>query len=259
MIRVGRRIYKGSKFVDPSFEGFIPILCLTKSSPYGDLGPYVMVTKDNVIFENYYQFSKLYKYVPYSKQTYSRYDSRVIWEHPSEVHVDSKGNPTEEYWKWRQKGFECKDPVRYPVGMQHRNKCLCSLWEKDPEEEEKEKVFYELDYIDSRKFIYLSKYVKLVSYLPSFQKLKKMLEKGKNLLKNILIIEVDGPHEESLEYYKKEYKVKDNFIENNTMLATKENLEIMLNDKKHPFGHGYCLAWALLGLELPVFTVDSIS
>ena len=30
------------------------------------------------------------------------------------------------------------------------------------------------------------------------------------------------------------------------MLITPENLNIMLNDPKHPYGHGYCLAKALL-------------
>lgn len=38
------------------------------------------------------------------------------------------------------------------------------------------------------------------------------------------------------------------FIENGTLLASKENLQLLLNDAKHPFGHGYCLAWALLDL-----------
>lgn len=80
----------------------------------------------------------------------------------------------------------------------------------------------------------------------SLKKLKKWLQEGKNLL----IIEVDGPHQESLDYYKEKYNVDDDFIVNSTMLATKENLEIMLNDTKHPFGHMYCLAACLLGIEL---------
>ena len=41
-----------------------------------------------------------------------------------------------------------------------------------------------------------------------------------------------------------------NFIKYKTMLATKENLDIMLNDTKYPFGHGYCLAAALLDLNM---------
>ena len=65
--------------------------------------------------------------------------------------------------------------------------------------------------------------------------------------KNILIIEVDGPHQESLQYYIDKYNdVSSDFIENGTMLTNKENINMMLHDDKHPFGHGYCLALALI-------------
>lgn len=59
-VRVGRRIYQGSKFTDPSYSGFTNILCLTKSSPYGDLSPYVLTNKRDQLLENAYQFVKLY-------------------------------------------------------------------------------------------------------------------------------------------------------------------------------------------------------
>lgn len=61
-----------------------------------------------------------------------------------------------------------------------------------------------------------------------------MIRKGKN----ILIIEVDGPHQEYLNYYKETYSVPDDFIVNGTILATPKYLDIMLNDTKSPFGHG---------------------
>jgi hypothetical protein len=63
---------------------------------------------------------------------------------------------------------------------------------------------------------------------------------------NLLIVEWDGPHQESMEYYKEKYNVTDDFIVDSTMNATTENIDLMLNDEKHPFGHGYCLASALL-------------
>ena len=50
--------------------------------------------------------------------------------------------------------------------------------------------------------------------------------------------------------YKQKYGVGNDFIQNDTMLITKDNIEIMLNDTKHPFGHGYCLAMALLDKEI---------
>ena len=76
--------------------------------------------------------------------------------------------------------------------------------------------------------------------------LKNRLINGENLL----IIEVDGPHQESLDYYKEKYEVGDDFIQKNTMLANDENINIMLNDTKHPFGHGYCLAMTLLDKDI---------
>ena len=94
---------------------------------------------------------------------------------------------------------------------------------------------------ESRKNLYLPLYVSMVQKEPQF---KFLLDKVKNGT-NVLIIEVDGPHQESLEYYKEKYNVSEDFIENSTMLATCDNLNIMLNDTKHPFGHGYCLGIAL--------------
>ena len=61
-----------------------------------------------------------------------------------------------------------------------------------------------------------------------------------------MIIEVDGPKQESLSYYMQEYNVGQEFIVENTIDCTEKNMEIMLNDTKHPFGHGYCLAMCLL-------------
>lgn len=75
-----------------------------------------------------------------------------------------------------------------------------------------------------------------------FEKLRNMLDKGIN----INIVEIDGPRQESLDYYIEKYEVPDDWIENNSILITEENMEIMLNDKKHSFGHGYCLAMELL-------------
>jgi len=187
--------------------------------------------------ENIWQFAKVYTNVPKSTQKYSRYNSRVIWDHPAEIHVREDGTLTEEYWAWKKKGMTCKDAVRYPVGFHHRHKCLYSLSEENLEEK--------LDYIQSRKKIYLPVYTKCVQDLPQFIELKSRLERGENLL----IIEVDGPHEESMPYYQENYGVEDDFISKDTVLVTSEHMRIMLNDSKHPFGHGYCLGMALLDMD----------
>lgn len=127
--------------------------------------------------------------------------------------------------------------VRYPVEYKNMHKCLFSIPENN--------INKRLNYIESRKQIYVPLYCELVKQQQKFLELKNKLINGENLL----IIEVDGPHQESLSYYKNEWNVDDDFIENNTMLATEKNLNIMLNDDKHAFGHGYCLAMSLLNLE----------
>jgi len=195
----------------------------------------VLKDENGYLMENIWQFSKIYRDVPESTQRYSRYDPTVIWSHPAEVHVDAEDNPNELYWKWREKGMKAPHPIRYPVGIKHRHTCIGTLiktkdgWKK-------------LDYVEGRRQIYLPTFLNLVRKQPQYKQLVKMLQEGKNLL----IIEVDGPHQESLDYYREKYGVDADFIQDSTMLATFPNLNIMLNDVKHSFGHGYCLAWALL-------------
>lgn len=253
-IRVGRRIYdRGGKYVDPTFPGFTPIICLTKSTAYGSLGPYELVNEDGVIMENWYQFSRIFASVPAAREYKSRYDRTVIWEHPAEEHVRveeiRKEDGTVEklyhvqpaYLRWREKGMKSKHAIRYPVGFGNQKNCLFAFAEKDG------KIIKEpLDYIQGRKKIYVPEYTRLVKQKPQFQELKQRLERGER----ILIIEVDACHQESLDYYKEKYGVGDDFIVGNTMLATEKNLSIMLNDPRHSYGHCYCLAAALLDLSV---------
>ncbi len=240
MIRVGRTVYdKKGKRTDPSFEGFTNIVVLMKShSKWGPLSPYYLKNEKGVIMENYWQFSKIYDKIPDTTQYFSRYNNKITWTHGEECHVKD-GKLTQEYYNWRKKGMKCKYAIRYPVGYKYRTKCLYALANKsDGTIDESDK----LDYIQSRKKIYVPEYCRLVKSEKRFKELKTRLAAGENLL----IIEVDGPHQESLDYYKTKYSVSNNFIQNNTMLINKNNIKIMLNDPKHPFGHGYCLAMALL-------------
>lgn len=246
MIRVGRLKYEYKKRISPEYKDYSPILVLTKSSPYGSLGPYMLFDNRGYNMENIWQFSKCYKKVPRSKQRYSRWDSRIIWEHPAETHIietDDEYEFTDEWLNWREKGMNAPYAIRYPVGYNNRHKVMFALAEKKNGE-----IDYEnpLDYIEARKVIYLPLYTKLVKEQRQFHELKERLQQGENLL----LIEVDGPHQESLDYYKEKYGVDDTFIEQDTMLATEDNLKIMLEDPKHPFGHGYCLAAALLDINL---------
>ncbi len=122
-IRVGTIIKR--KY--PSYEGFIPIVVMTKSSKYGLLGPYCLKNENDQIMENIWQFSKVYESVPKSVQRYSQLDNRVIWNWPEETHSDENENINEKYGHWRKNGFNADDPIRYPVGKKYRSKVLYSL------------------------------------------------------------------------------------------------------------------------------------
>jgi hypothetical protein len=240
MIRVGRCVYENGQRKDPSYEGFRTILVLTKSSPYASLSPYCLEDEHGRNMENIWQFSKAYETVPKTVCKYSRYDNRIIWSWEAERHAtkleDGSYDLNEKYFIWRNAGMLAKDAIRYPVGFKDRHKCLFSLKEEDGKILPKA-----LNYVEGRKEIYLPVYTKLVKKEKQFFELKERLKKGENLL----IVEVDGPHSESLPHYQEKYNVDKDFIIGNTMLATKENLSIMLEDTLHPFGHGYCLAVAL--------------
>lgn len=234
LVRVGRIVYKDGKPIHPSYPGFTPIVVLTKSSPYGELGPYVLKDEQGRIMENLWQFRKVYPWVPKVKELASaRYDRTVVWEHPQETHI-TDGEPNDKYWEWREKGVNNPLPVRYPVGnTAHRKLCLHVLTDDGRK----------LDLVEGRKQVYQNTYCELVKKCPKFTKLQQRLKNGENLL----IIEVDGPHQESLDYYCSTYGVGEDFIEDHSMLVTLKNIEIMLRDPQHSFGHGYCLAMALLG------------
>ena len=238
MIRVGRCTYdRNGNRTDPTYPGFTSILVLMRShSEWGCLGPYELVDQNGIIFENYYQASKVYPSVPETTQRYSRWNNQIIWQHPAEIHYQND-QFLPAYWTWRHKLMHNRFAVRYPVGFNYRSQCLFAVEQDKPDRK--------LDYIESRMKIYLKKYCELVRCVPKFTTLQQRLNRGENLL----IIEVDGPRIESLPYYKSTYNVSDDFIENNTMLATEENLHLMLLDNKHPFGHGYCLAIALLEFD----------
>ena len=213
MIRVGTIKYNKGKKIFPEFDGFKRIEVMTPSTEYGCIGPYCLKDESGRIMENIFQFSKCYKAVPKTVCTYSRYNKTVIWDHPNEIHMDDNREVNEKYWAWRKKGMNNKYAIRYPVGLKFRHNCQYALSENGQK----------YDYIESRKEIYRPVYDSLVKKHDKYKELKNMLDNGINLL----IVEIDGPKEESLDYYKEIYDVNDNFIENSTILVTDENMKIM--------------------------------
>jgi len=195
MIRVGRSTYDNrGKIVYPSYDDYEQVIVIMKShSKYWPLSPYYLKDEEGRIMENLWQFSKIYEVVPESKQTYSRFDPTIIWKYPKEVHIDKNGSILPAYWNWREKGMNNEYAVRYPVGF--KNKSLCKYCIPDYDHTQK------LDYVNSRIEIYVPIYCELVKKDKQFLDLKKKLNNDVNLL----IIEPDGPHQESMEYYKSEW------------------------------------------------------
>lgn len=230
MIRVGTITYTKGKKNFPDIVGYKRIEVMTPSTRYGSLSPYSLKDEEGRIMENWWQSRKVYELVIRSKQRKSRWDSTVIWEWPGERHL-LDGEITESYWVWRKALESNPEPVRYPVGRRNMGMCKFAM-----DDDGKER----LDYIQSRKRLYVKKYVELVKQQRQYCELLGMTRNGVKLN----IVEVDGPKD--CDYYKEKYGVDDTFISNRTIECNKDNLRIMLNDPKHPFGHGYCLAMALM-------------
>jgi hypothetical protein len=247
-IRVGKRTYRGAHTTEsPVPPGYKKIVVMIRDDiakdEFGGLSPYNIKDDNGVIIENKWQFSKVYKKVAAVKMPYSTHNPKIVWEHPAEVHIDAAGNLTPEYFAWRAKGFASHEPIRFPAGMSMaaRSSCQYSLASK---EDGSVDPAQKLDYVAGRKQIYCKEYCSSVKKHPQFKMLKDMLDAEQNLI----IIEVDGPHQESLNHYKQTYGVGDDFIVNESIDVTVPNMQIMINDTKHAFGHGYCLAMELLGI-----------
>ncbi len=245
-VRVGKCLYKNGKRIDPEYPEFTKIVCLTKSTEYGDLGPYCLKDDKDRLMENIWQFSKIYPKISKNKEKYSRYDSRIIWEWDKDTtfikkDIIKEDIITEDYYIWRKKGMNSKDPIRYPVGYNNMSSCVGVLLEA-----EKYDIKNALGYVESRKKLYGPLYIDLVKKQKRFNELKKRLNNGENLL----ICEVDVAFQDGMTYYKEKFGVDNNFIENNTMEINQKNFDIVLNDSKYRCGHGYFLAAALLDLEI---------
>lgn len=217
----------------PRMKGFKNVLSHVKPEGLGGpLSPYNVRDENGTILENKWQFSKLYPRVTSQRIPKSRWQPEIIWQHPEEYHLDSEGNPTAQYWAWREKGMKAEYPIRYPNGFHGRKNCIYSLvWC------EKTGLWWEFDYINSRKAVYCAEYSRLAPSIPEFQHLKEMVDLGEN----VMLIEVDGP-DPSLNHYPYS-KIS---LEEPGLVINEDIIRYLLHDETKPFGHGYVLAALLL-------------
>ena len=237
-IIIANSIRKNGKWYHPFLPGYETIIILTKSySKWGLLGPYSLKIND-IIFENYWQFSKFYKNT--NKVNIRQY-GKLIWSYPETEFTDNKGLPNENYWKWRKTGFENKYAVRYPVSFKNMNKCLYAI----PEDDKTKKY----NYIEARKNIYFKKYIEILE--KSDSKLLKELEIKIKNGKKIIICEVDGFYQSESKFYKNKYPVlKNEPLEHSMINITNQTVKIMLNEEKKPAGHSYPIAMYLKNIKL---------
>jgi len=227
-LRVGK--YDWRTRIQPTTPGYTNILIHTT----GQLTPFTLKTPQGYIMENVFQSCKVLPSVP------AQNDIKHQWSHPAEVHVDAQGNPTPEYWRWRQKVLSHRYPLRYPGGYHNRHNCLYSLVPAshpgpDTITGPDGNPYMKLNYIQSRIHVYYPLYVNLARQQPDFHALKARLDAGENLQIN----EVDGPRYTNSPPF--------HLVENGSIPVTEEVVKQWLHNPIMPFGHASCLATALLG------------
>jgi hypothetical protein len=217
------------------------------NSKWKNLCPYLLKTdgkeicsnSGGILFENFYQGCKVYDIV-YKNEVYpSRYhmnNPKYLWwkfepNTPSgDVILQNNSINYELYFRWRNSLWECNNPIRYPNKIHRRKNTQFALCI------DKEGNEHRLDYITTRKQIYVKEYIRLIKQLPEYKTLLDKLKNGKN----IMICEMDVPSKDKKGEYGKDCDV------NNICYLSIEKLEILLNDTNEAFGHGLCLAYSLL-------------
>jgi hypothetical protein len=256
-IRVGRILKKGTsknKFaVTNEFKNII-VTSHNKSKLGATLSPYVLEDSHGRIMENIWQFAKIYVQVSTRRQKNWKRDPEVHVLHFKRLGRLDFSKITTEYWKWRHDGMTHRLPVRYPNGFEDKEKCICCLWPTSNKLEDIDDEYTEmeqLDYITARKRVYAPIYIELAKQTEEFEELKAMVARGEN----IQILDVDGPDETIYEkkapqpYNKMAKGIHGVTSEVGSIAITRENIRAVLNDPTQPFGHGYCLAVALMGKE----------
>jgi len=136
------------------------------SGVYRELSPFILkvldpMTNRFVLFENLWQFSKVYK-----------------------GFLDKNGNPSESWWYWRNGGINDNKAHRYPMGKGAMPEY--SFWNGK-----------KLGYIEARKQIYIPEYYKAVRTTNSFNFLNELAQTGQ---KDIVLLDFDAYDHRKLGY-----------------------------------------------------------
>ena len=133
----------------PNYKG-LDIDTTSNSGQFKQLSPFILrclepTTGKSVIFENLWQFSKVYK------------------------RFDGGDKPLPEWYMWRADGWFSKQPHRYPMGKGATPEY--SYWQGE-----------KLGYIEARKKIYAPIYAQWVSLTDSFKTLLVLYNSKQNII-----------------------------------------------------------------------------
>lgn len=151
-------------------KDYVEINATTKSNTWSrGLSPMLvgMIFSDNGIaknMENFWQYAKVYKH-----------------------HVDQDGNPTQEYFDWKNKGYNKDWADRYPAGKGSIPLYTWYCGEK-------------LNYIEARKELYLKYYKEAVIKTEAFKKLKEVWQDCKKNNKDLILLDFDAYNHRILNY-----------------------------------------------------------
>lgn len=216
---------------------------------FGVLSQHILTDEDGRVVNNIRQFSKLFTYVDEQKQLLTqsiRTESAPWrWQHEKETHIDPILKiPTEKYWAWRKKGMANPFSVSYPNGYNSSNFNSGFLVEAKPSDDDIFCVdmttqppipYRRISALEERKVLFCPLYTRLCTKHPKFIELMNHV----NLGRNIIIADCDGP----LFSWFANTPLCDLFtIENCMLIDKKETIQFLLNDTRHPFGHGYAIA-----------------
>lgn len=220
-----------------------------KNSKWKSLCPYYMKTDGcerhanpgNILFENYYQGSKVYDVV-YANEVYaSRYHvnnpNHLWWKfNPVSKCGDALTNDTSPtldydlYFRWRESVWGCSQPIRYPNKKHNAGRTKFTMFIDSDGNETR------MDYITARRQLYYAEYVRLAKQTAEYNELLEMLLRGET----IMICEIDVP----ANHKRGEYGVGCDAY--NVCNVDLNKLNACLVDTQEAFGHGLCLAHSLL-------------
>jgi hypothetical protein len=220
------------------------------NSKWKNLCPYLLKTDGNedcvnpggVLFENFYQGCKVYPTV-YAQEVYpSKYQhgiAKYLWwkftpaTSTGDVLLTGDILNDELYFRWRDSLWSCKNPIRYPNGYGNKRNAQFSLHiDRDGNRTR-------MDYVTARKQIYVKEFIRLIRALPEYANLLNKLRNGQN----IMLCEVDVPAPGK----KAPFDISNGAYASDAICyMDMPKLEAMLNDTQESFGHGLCIAYALL-------------